>query len=716
MQLKGKLTDIKDSLEPGDIILYGPGKGGGPIGAAFRAGSEKLQGKFTHSGIYVGDGKSVESFMGRKIKEYDVKLDREVTILRPKLSKKTRDKAVRFAKEQVGKPYSVKDLALHAKSLLLPREAKKFVKGNKNTDAYSCSTLVTRSYQNAGARVVNTSVDVAAPVDLVSSAKNKIVFSTSRPDEKITITDSGKRAARKVQKFLDKNNPLEKLSSSVSYTQSQTYENIDGAVNFSGKRRVTRNGKSSGVKYRGYQFKGKPLALMVEKMAGVSLSQLNQYSAPVGNAYTWGRSAQSAHLEENYERARKTTSKVSKLSKKKYEEYRRRGFRKTASAQEIFSNGRLQILSHPEAYKWMPPRDIIEKLGQFMHKEMCIRIFPRDMIFEVYNSEHPTCLGEDDYYKFRAYTSGTKATVFVDETETADSVLWVILHELAHMDMKASSYLYKAYTWATPEDYNESDEAHERDPEEQMANLVATKWLGKLGREEFCYSRPWWRSRVEAHCSMEKDAANVIALAAGVAAGTVAVYDYFKSRGMGLAAKTVEEEMGKNQVNTKQYLRKKDPRITAVTSFAEAKGLLAEIKTPEDKDAVKRQLQAFFSSGESNAFAFRGKKGEYVVAHPKCSKITLDHEIGHIHDFRSQNLNMLGEHKYNRNPLKQFLFKKHYRAGTYQGEVAAWDRAKVPEKHRLRTAALDTYDKSFHKNRMAVAAPTAVGLLLYGAK
>lgn len=1008
-KVKGRLTELKKELEPGDIILYGPQETGDPLNRMFLTFSRPLQGDFTHAGIYVGDNKTVESFAGRPIKEYDLdsRLDgrRDITVMKPKLSAKTKNRAAAFAKKQVGKPYSYKDLAMHGKYLLLPKKQKNFLKTDKaGRNAYSCSTLVTQSYRAAGARVVDTDVEVAAPVDLVSSSRNDVYFTSKRPPEKIPIiTSAGKAAKKKVTEFFDAVDYLvdsdEKVAESISFSEGSSMSNLNGDITFSGHK-IMRNGELRGVKYKGHQSREGLLRAKIEKVSGLSPAMLQQLSNQAGTMYTVSRAYQDADVPTRYREARDGSRKIKDFSRKKYQEYRKRGFRKKASEQNIYTDSKLKIVAHPEAYRWMPPRDIIQKLGQFMHKEMCIRIFPRDMIFEVYNDEHPACLGEEDYYKFRAYTSGSKATVFVDETETPDSVLWVILHELAHMDMKASSYLYKAYTWATPEDYNESDEAHERDPEEQMANLVATKWLGRLGREEFCYSRPWWRARVETHCSMEKDAsfrisdpydtmrytdgnlsslsdrelaeairreskdaskndffisttdkglaksqllklenekkrrlekqarveahcsmekdagffgkmmatttgnysnlspedlnamkakyqrdlgndvylasspylehqlqnrvfnieqelarrsqtktagaglvlmqryyaehpdllrdylsrakkgikktdlrkeaaepgtfryiadayvnahkedlkfwktyavdsrkdfskmstkelqemknsnqkslihsegtfspegrtglevykknienidqelskrqnsgmnkqaANVIALAAGVAVGTVAVYDYFKSRGMESAAKTVEEEISKKQVNSKQYIRSKDPRVKVITNLAEAKSMLNEIKDKADRDMTERQLSTFFSTGESNAFAFRAK-GEYIIAHPKCNSIALDHELGHIHDFRAQNISMLGKHKYNKDPLKQFLFKKNYREGMYQAEVEAWDRAKIKEDHRLRSAALDTYDKSFHRNRMSVAAPTALGLLLYGAK
>ena len=816
------LKDIKElekSLKPGDVVLYGPS----PVKAtglarvaqrAFDAGSSALQGEFTHSGIYAGNGKTIEAFAGKGVGEHklkDIGKGRKITIIRPKLSEKTRLKAVENARSQIGKQYGLSVMLQNAKNLLIPSKSKDSLKRKGTPTAYSCSTLITDSYRRAGAKVVDTDIDVAAPVDLVSSSKNKIYTMTDMPDERLVISQSAKKALTKAKRFLKK-------AESVSYSSSHSEATINGDTTFSGHR-VLSNGKIRGLKYKGRKH-GPLLEAQLQKLGAFSPLMMQQLGSQAGNMYAIGRTVQGAKVNDNYRSARRRADRVSSYSRSQYKKYKaRKGFRKLGSEQTIFNNGNLKIIAHPETYSWMPSRDIIEKIGSFLHRPMCIRMFPRNMVFEVYDSEHPNPLPEEDYYKFRAYTSGSKATTFVDDTETPESALWVILHELAHMDMKASPYLLKAYTLATPPDYNESDEAHERDPEEQMANLVATKWLGQCGCKEVEYARPWWRARVDAKCSMEKDAsfrisdpydtmrytdgnlsslsdrelaeairreskdaskndffisttdkglaksqllklenekkrrlekqagaglvfmqkyyaehpdllreylsrpkkgikkeaANVVALAAGVAVGTVAVYDYFKSRGMESAAKTVEEEISKKQVNSKQYIRSKDPRVKVITSLAEAKPMLNEIKDKADRDMTERQLSRFFSTGESNAFAFRAK-GEYIIAHPKCNSIALDHELGHIHDFRAQNISMLGKHKYNKDPLKQFLFKKNYREGMYQAEVEAWDRAKIKEDHRLRSAALDTYDKSFHRNRMSVAAPTAVGLLLYGAK
>lgn len=748
---KKSIKEIQKSLQPGDIILYGPREITetgikGAIGRTFNAASARLQGDFLHSGMYIGGGKTVESFANSGTGQHrfsDIAKGRKITIVRPKLSMKTKLKAVENAKKMQGNNYSMTSLGYAAKNLLLPKHSKGDLKRTKDPHSFNCATLITNAYRKAGAKVVDTDIDVAAPVELVSSKKNKMVYVSDVPDESMVITQAGRLASKKAKKFVQGL----KLAGTTTYSSSHSESNVNGDVTFSGHRMMS-NGRVRGLRYKGRGRDGRLLSARLEKMAGaITPAMLQTLGYKARDAYSIASSLNSAGYTP--EDLGLTSSKVKDFSVRKYQEIKQRGLSKTASSQEIYSDSKLKIIAHPDACNWMPSQEVIRKLGHFLHKPMCIRIFPRDMVFEVYNSEHPCPLNPEDYYKFRAYTSGSKATVFVDDTETKESALWVILHELAHMDMKASPYLFKAYCLATPPDYNESDEAHERDPEEKMANLVATKWLGQCGCEEVEYARPWWRARVNAKCSMEKDAgaglvvaqkyyhdhpdmlqdllrkikkrkmtkeaANVIALAAGVAVGSIAVYDYFKSRGMGVSSKTVEEELAKNQVNSKQYIRGRDPRIIVVTNMLEAKPLLSEIKNKMDRETTRQQLQQFFSDSEPNAFAYRGKK-EYVITHKKCNKIALDHEIGHIHDFRSKNITMASKNEYSEKPLQQFLFKKNYQQGQYRAEVSAWDQAKIPGDNKLRTAALDTYDKSFHQNRMTAAAPTAVGLLLYGAK
>ena len=158
--------------------------------------------------------------------------------------------------------------------------------------------------------------------------------------------------------------------------------------------------------------------------------------------------------------------------------------------------GNISINWHPDAERWAPPYRVMKKIHSlFPHKPIDIAIYPRYMIKEVYAADRCGKPYDKEYYAFRAYAGKDYCRIFVDETETPDSALWVMLHELAHIALASSPYLFVAYRHLTPSDYFESDDAHERDPEEQMANAMATAWMDMLGYGKVSYPRYWWRDR-----------------------------------------------------------------------------------------------------------------------------------------------------------------------------------------------------------------------------
>lgn len=158
--------------------------------------------------------------------------------------------------------------------------------------------------------------------------------------------------------------------------------------------------------------------------------------------------------------------------------------------------GTIHIEVHPEAQEWAPSNDILDKLRELVHRPLKVEMFPRSMVPEIWSRDHDNKPFEKEPYSFRAYASGDRCVCFVDETETPESALWVLLHELAHMELPASKYLFKAYRMATAPNYFESDETHEADPEEQMANMAATQWMNALGFGPVSFPRMWWRNRV----------------------------------------------------------------------------------------------------------------------------------------------------------------------------------------------------------------------------
>ena len=162
---------------------------------------------------------------------------------------------------------------------------------------------------------------------------------------------------------------------------------------------------------------------------------------------------------------------------------------KTASA------GCVNMFCHVDATEWCPHGDVIQCLSTFFTKNVDIEIYPRSLLATVWEKDHPGKKYNKDYYAFRAYAGKDYCRIFVDETETKDSVLWVMLHELAHIALATSPFLFKGYRHLTPEDYHCSDNAHERDPEEQMANEIAMSWMDMLGYGKVSYPRHWWRNR-----------------------------------------------------------------------------------------------------------------------------------------------------------------------------------------------------------------------------
>lgn len=116
----------------------------------------------------------------------------------------------------------------------------------------------------------------------------------------------------------------------------------------------------------------------------------------------------------------------------------------------------------------------------------------------------------DDAFRAWCRTSQREIFIFVDECENDDSIIWLIMHELTHIDIHHSNIMnfflgIQRDQWLkniklSPDDYfsptmMNRDELHEADPEEQVCNNVASTFLcGKT------YDRAWWRKRKNEMC------------------------------------------------------------------------------------------------------------------------------------------------------------------------------------------------------------------------
>jgi hypothetical protein len=159
------------------------------------------------------------------------------------------------------------------------------------------------------------------------------------------------------------------------------------------------------------------------------------------------------------------------------------------------------LIIYPGAERWAPDADVMQRLSCLLTRDVVVEIAPRAQVRAIWQRDHGG-RPMPDYgpYAFRAYSRDGRAVIFVDPTETQASTLWLLLHELAHLEVASARMLKSAYrSMPKPPGYMTNDAAHEAHPEEQLANLVATRTLAHLGLPPRQLDRLWWRRRVQAH-------------------------------------------------------------------------------------------------------------------------------------------------------------------------------------------------------------------------
>jgi hypothetical protein len=154
------------------------------------------------------------------------------------------------------------------------------------------------------------------------------------------------------------------------------------------------------------------------------------------------------------------------------------------------------VRAAPGTEPWAVRPEDAARISCLLSRDVRVDYWPRSSVRQVWLRRHGEPLTVDPW-SFRAWSAGDRATLFVDGSETYESALWLLLHELAHLDLISSTLLSRAYRSAKkPPGYLSSDQAHESYPEEQMANFVATTTLSLIGHSSFAYDRPWWRRRL----------------------------------------------------------------------------------------------------------------------------------------------------------------------------------------------------------------------------
>jgi hypothetical protein len=205
-----------------------------------------------------------------------------------------------------------------------------------------------------------------------------------------------------------------------------------------------------------------------------------------------------------------------------------------------------------------------------------------------------------------------------------------------------------------------------------------------------------------------------VGVGAGTASGILAIYDKLRARGLDKDQQTIQHEIVNGKlVDSKQWVKKIDPTIVVATTRQDInKALADEGFKGEVLKAITHNLSSQIERGQ-NAFAFMGVKKSYIMTSSRMSANVLGHEIGHVIDFRKRGLNFKNRGPYQEGVLAG-LFKSKFNTAVMDKERRAWDLSPNRKKPtRVERAALNTYEKSFHKRRSETA--TSLSALAFSA-
>jgi hypothetical protein len=155
----------------------------------------------------------------------------------------------------------------------------------------------------------------------------------------------------------------------------------------------------------------------------------------------------------------------------------------------------LLLTVHPGAEPWAPDQRALDRLACELSNDVRIDLYPRSALPALWERDYGESYALDSH-AFRGWSDARHVTLLADETETPDSIAWLLAHELAHIELGRTPSLREHYrSIPKPIGYLSSDSAHEAWPEEGLANEMADDLMRELelvpGRDRF-----WWRRRV----------------------------------------------------------------------------------------------------------------------------------------------------------------------------------------------------------------------------
>lgn len=169
----------------------------------------------------------------------------------------------------------------------------------------------------------------------------------------------------------------------------------------------------------------------------------------------------------------------------------------------------ISFVYHRDLPDWVKPRFESEEVGEWLQKiwahdsntpQVVVHVFSREeantMVW--HNRWHWRASEQKPAlpYAYRAWADYYNARIIliVDETETPESIGWILLHELGHIMVKHNDYLESVLAIENKANGNPNahlnDEEHEKCAEELFVNRLATAFVGQD------LNRLWWRVRV----------------------------------------------------------------------------------------------------------------------------------------------------------------------------------------------------------------------------
>lgn len=149
-------------------------------------------------------------------------------------------------------------------------------------------------------------------------------------------------------------------------------------------------------------------------------------------------------------------------------------------------HGNLRVVTLPGAQDWVPDPSWLSWVGGWSPLPTTITFVRRpETVPKAYRAVAD-----------RPHRDGSVSVrILVDETETRDSIRWLVLHEMAHVLVSADPTLAETLrAGRRPSGYPHDDDAHEAVLEEQVANAFADRLAPVPGLD-----RRWWRKRTKGY-------------------------------------------------------------------------------------------------------------------------------------------------------------------------------------------------------------------------